>query len=70
MIPVDVGKEKSDHWKYRYRRTGEAEMLREKYIAMLEECYPFECAAIIDSLPDTMTDAEILEQMQQLNECE
>lgn len=45
-------------------------MLREKYIAMLEECYPFECAAIIDSLPDDMTDAEILEQMQQLNEYE
>lgn len=52
------------------QRTGETEMLREKYIAMLEECYPFEYAAIIDSLPDNMTDAEILEQMQQLNECE
>lgn len=69
-MPVDAGKEKNDHWKYRRRRTGETKMLREKYIAMLEECYPFECAAIIDSLPNDMTDAEIQEQMQQLNECE
>lgn len=40
--------------------------LRKKLIALIAEKYPYEADAIIDSLPDVMTDAEIMEQMEQL----
>ena len=42
--------------------------LRKKLFDMIEEKYPFESDAIIDSLSDYMTDAEIQEQIEQLKE--
>ena len=42
--------------------------LRKKLFDMIEKRYPFESDAIIESLPDIMTDAEIQEQIEQLKE--
>lgn len=40
--------------------------LRKKLIALISERYPYEADAIIDSLPDDMTNAEIMEQIEQI----
>lgn len=40
--------------------------LRKKLIDMIAEKYPYESDVIIESLPDGMTDAEIMEQIEQL----
>ena len=40
--------------------------LRKKLFDMIAERYPYEADAIIDGLPDGMTDAEIIEQIEQL----
>lgn len=40
--------------------------LRKKLFALIAERYPYESDAIIDSLPDDMTDAEIMEQIEQI----
>ena len=40
--------------------------LRKKLFDMIAERYPFESDAIIDSLPNDMSEKEIIEQIEQL----
>lgn len=52
--------------KIKGRETDMNNTLRKKLIALISERYPYEADAIIDSLPDDMTNAEIMEQIEQI----